>query len=126
MRNKPTAWWPLGYIPDLKLNALINEEKQFKVELKSIILHEALKTILKSFIKFQKNEQNVPVSLTIGSITKSNNQGTMFFIIGDIQGGDKMACTSPSYSNKINRLYQKCNVKEKTQGIHIFNIKKSK
>ena len=57
MRNKSSAWHPLGYIPDLKLNTSINEEKQFKVELKSIILHEALKTILKSFVKFQKLNQ---------------------------------------------------------------------
>ena len=70
MRNKPTAWHPLGYIPDLKLNTSINEEKQFKVELKSISLHEALKTILKSIVKFQKIKPNVPVSLTFGSITK--------------------------------------------------------
>ena len=54
MRNKPSAWCLLGYIPDLKLNTSINEEKQFKVELKSIRLHEALNTILKSFVKFQK------------------------------------------------------------------------
>ena len=40
----------------------------------------------------------------------------MFFIIGDMQGGDKMACTSPCYSNKINRFCQKCNVKEKDSG----------
>ena len=53
MRNKPSAWQPLGYIPDLKLNTSINEEKQFKVELKSIRLHEALKTILKSFVTFK-------------------------------------------------------------------------
>ena len=36
MRNKLSAWQLLGYIPDLKLNTSINEEKQFKVELKSI------------------------------------------------------------------------------------------
>ena len=70
MRNKPSAWRPLGYIPDLKLNTSINEEKQFKVELKSIRLHQVLKTILKSFVEFQKNKQNDPISLTLGNITK--------------------------------------------------------
>ena len=74
------------------------------MELKSIRLHEVLKSILKSFVTFQKKKQMDPVSLTFGNITKSNNQGTMFFIISDMQGGDKMACTSPCYSNKINRL----------------------
>ena len=85
MRNKPTTWHPLGYIPDLKLNTSINEEKQFKVELKSIRLHEALKTILKSFVKFQKKKQNDPISLTFGSITKKVIiKAPCFFIIGDM------------------------------------------
>ena len=70
MRNKPSAWHPLGYILDLKLNTSINEEKQFKVELKSTRLHEVFKTILKSFVKFQKKKQNDPISLIFGSITK--------------------------------------------------------
>ena len=35
MRNKLFAWHLLGYIPDLRLNTLINEEKQFSVDLKS-------------------------------------------------------------------------------------------
>ena len=43
-----------------------------------------------------------------------------------MQGGDKMACTSQCYSNKINRLCRKCNVKGKDSGnpyIHCQKIK---
>ena len=54
MRNEPFAWHLLGYIPDLRLNTSINEEKQFGVELKSIRLHEVLRTTLKTFVEFQK------------------------------------------------------------------------
>ena len=69
MRNKPSAWCLLGYIPDLRLNTPINEEKQFGVELKSIRLHQVLKTILKTFVEFQKNHMD-PISITFGNITK--------------------------------------------------------
>ena len=73
MRNKPSVWHLLGYIPDLRLNTSINEEKQFGVELKSIRLHKVLKTILKSFVEFQRKKQMDPVSVTLGNLTKNNN-----------------------------------------------------
>ena len=70
MRNKPSAWCLLGYIPDLRLNTSINEEKQFGVELKSIRLHEVLKTVLKSFVEFQRKKQMDPISITLRNLTK--------------------------------------------------------
>ena len=50
----------------------------------------------------------------------------MLFIIRDMQGGDKMACSSLSYSNKINRLCRKCDVQGQNSGnphIKCNNIK---
>jgi hypothetical protein len=35
----------------------------------------------------------------------------VIFIIGDMQGGDKICCSSAGYSNKMNRLCRKCNVR---------------
>ena len=130
MRNKPSAWHLLGYIPDLRLNTSINEEKQFGMELKSIRLHQVLKTILKTFVEFQRKEQMDPVSITLGNITKKVLiKAPCFFIIGDMQGGDKMACSSPCYSNKINRLCRKCDVQGQDSGnpnIKCKNIKMKK
>jgi hypothetical protein len=34
-----------------------------------------------------------------------------FFAIGDMQGGDKITCTSASYSNTMRRMCRKCNFK---------------
>jgi hypothetical protein len=34
----------------------------------------------------------------------------VIFIIGDMQGGDKICCTTCHYSNKLHQLCQKCNV----------------
>ena len=117
MRNKPIAWRPLGYIPNLKLLTSSNQEKQFSTDLKSTRLHQVLKTILASFVKFQKEDHMKPISLAFG-----NNKRNMvlktpcFFIIGDMQGGDKMASSSVCYSNKINRLCRKCNIRGKDSG----------
>ena len=68
--NKPSAWHLLGYIPDLRLNTSINEEKQYNVHLKSTRPHEILKTILKSFVEFQRKRHMDLVSVTLGNITK--------------------------------------------------------
>ena len=57
------------------------------MELKSIRLHEVLKTIPKTFVDFQKKKHMDPVSITLGNITKEVVIKTpCFFIIGDMQG----------------------------------------
>jgi hypothetical protein len=38
------------------------------------------------------------------------------FIIGDLQGGDKICCRSPTYSNSVGRLSRKCNVSGQDSG----------
>ena len=97
------------------------------MELKSIRLHQVLKTISKTFVEFQKKEQIDPVSITLGNITKKAAiKAPCFFIIGDMQGRDKMTCPSLSYSNKINRLCRKCDVRGEDSGnpnIKCKNIK---
>ena len=58
-----------------------------------------------------------PIKVTFGNYTKKLRLKTpCFFIIGDMMGGDKMACSSASYSNKINRLCRKCDVKGEDSG----------
>ena len=85
--------------------------------LKNKRLYHVLKTILKSFINFQKQENREKVSLTFGENTKKVIMKTScFFIIGDMQGGDKMVCSSTCYSNTINRLCRKCDVKGEESG----------
>ena len=65
------------------------------------------------FVEFQRKKQIDSISVILANITqKSSNQGTMLFIIRDMQGGDKMACSSLFYSNKINRFCRKCDVQK--------------
>ena len=68
-----------------------------------------------------------PISIALGNLTKEVIiKAPCFFIIGDIQGGDKMARSSPCYSNKINRLCRKCDVRGEDSGnpnIKCMNIK---
>ena len=116
-RNKSTAWRPLGYIPDLNLHVSAAQEKKFDKHLKYTRLHQTIKTILKSFVNFQKEEHKQPVYLSYGPFTKKVIMKTpSFFIIGDIQGGDKMSCSAVYYSNKMDKICQKCNVRGKDAG----------
>ena len=58
-----------------------------------------------------------PITLTFGNYTKKLRLKTpCFFIIGDMQGGDKMACSAVCYSDKINRLCCKCDIKGEHSG----------
>ena len=87
------------------------------MDLKSTRLHQILKTILTSFVKFQKEDHKNPITLTLGKYTKKVELKTpCFFIISDKQGGDKMACSAACYSDKINRLCRKCDVKGEDSG----------
>ena len=125
MRNKPSAWRPLGYIPDLSMTTSGNQEKQFGVHLKYNRLHQLLRTILASFVKCQNEPLLNNVTLNLGNQTKKVDlKIPCFYIIGDMQGGDKMACSSPCYSDKMQRLCRKCNVRGSDSGDPYVECKK--
>ena len=75
-------------------------------------MHKILDTILASYVACQNNDSLENVTLTLGTATKEVNlKVPCFFIIGDMQGGDKMCCSAPVYMDKINCLCCKCDVK---------------
>ena len=116
MRNKSIAWKPLGYIYDLSTVLSQNQEKDGKVTLKSRRLHKMFDVILETFIEAQDICLN-DIELTLGDITnKVNLKLPCFFIIGDMQGGDKLCCTSASYSTSLKQLCRKCNVSGEDAG----------
>ena len=116
-RNLPMAWRPLGYIYDTSLLLSPNEEKKIGVTTKYKRLHKILDTILASYVACQNNDSLENVTLTLGTATKEVNlKVPCFFIIGDMQGGDKMCCSAPVYMDKINRLCRKCDVKGSDSG----------
>ena len=74
-------------------------------------------TILASYVACQNNDSLENVTLTLGTATKEVNlKVPCFFIIGDMQGGDKICCSAPVYMDKINRLCRKCDVKGSDSG----------
>ena len=124
-RNLPNAWRPLGYIYDTSLVLSANEEKQLGVTLKYTRLHKILEAILRSFAAAQNNDTLNAISIKFGSTSKTVNlKVPCFFIIGDMQGGDKMCCSAPVYMDRINRLCRKCNVKGRESGNPFIECKK--
>ena len=74
-----------------------------------------------------KKRKSRKVSLTFGENSKEVVMKTpCFFIIGDMQGGDKMACSSTCYSNTINRLCRKCDVEGEESGNPFIEYEKIK
>ena len=112
MRNLPIAWKSLGYIFDLSMIQSKADAKGQSNDLKSERLHAIFKVILSSFLEAQKEGALDHISLTLGNQTKRVNlKPICFFVIGDMQGGDKISCTSASYSNTMKRMCRKCNVR---------------
>ena len=110
-RNLPTAWRTLGYIYDVGIKTSNNEEKQFTTHLKYTRLHQILDVILKSYKACQQSTLLEHTLLRLGDEAKYVDlKVPCFFIIGDMQGGDKMASSAVSYSNKMNRLCRKCDI----------------
>jgi hypothetical protein len=105
-RNLPIALRTLGYINDLSLIQSSADDKNLSKELKAERLRAIFKTLLASIIEAQESGALVDISLTFGGVTKNVNlKVPVIFIIGDMQGGDKICCTTCHYSNKLHPLY---------------------
>ena len=117
-RNLAEVWRPLGFIYDLNLLKSNKQQSKMSGDLKAHRLHTVFKAVLESFRDAQRGTTLNNISLTLGKTNKEvvNLKVPLFFIIGDMQGGDKMCCTSASYSSKINRPCRKCNVEGKDLG----------
>jgi hypothetical protein len=102
MRNLPIAWRTLGYINDLSLIQSSTEDKNLSKEVKAQRLHAIFKTLLASMIEAQEDGALDDIPISFGGITKMVNlKVPVIFIIGDMQGGDKICCTTCHYSNKL-------------------------
>ena len=125
MRNLPIAWRTLGYINDLSLLQSSAEDKNLSKELKAERLHSIFKTILASLIEAQQAGalDDIPISFG-GQCKRVNLKVPVIFIIGDMQGGDKICCTTCHYSNKLNRLCRKCNVRGDESGDPLVQCKR--
>ena len=125
MRNLPIAWRTLGYINDLSLLQSSAEDRNHSKELKAQRLHSIFKTILTTLIEAQKAGalDDIPISFG-GQCKKVNLKVPVIFIIGDMQGGDKICCTTCHYSNKLNRLCRKCNVRGEDSGDPLVQCKR--
>jgi hypothetical protein len=124
-RNLPIAWRTLGYINDLSLIQTSAKDKNLSKELKAERLHAIFKTLLASIIEAQESGALDDIPITFGGVTKIVNlKVPVIFIIGDMQGGDKICCTTCHYSNKLHRLCHKCNVRGDECGDPLIQCKK--
>jgi hypothetical protein len=82
------------------------------IHLKYQRLHAIFEAILATLLEAQQPHVLDNIVLTLGGITKCVNlKVPIAFIIGDMQGGDKICACSPCYSNKMQHLCRKCNIR---------------
>jgi hypothetical protein len=101
------------------------EDKNISKELKAERLHAIFKSLLASIIEAQESGALDDIPITFGGVSKIVNlKVPVIFIIRDMQGGDKICCTTCHYSNKLRRLCHKCNVRGDESGDPLVQCKK--
>jgi len=107
------VWHPLGYIYDTSVIESDKEKHQQGIDLKTVRTHKIYTKVLESYVAAQCNKSLNNIILNIGGISKKVDiKVPCMFIIGDIQGGDKICCASATYSTKVSRICHKCDVSE--------------
>ena len=111
LRNLPNAWRPLGYIYDMGIHSSTSERERMNTTTKTQRLQSIFRAVLDSFILCQRAGGLHGISLTLGGITKTVDiKIPCAFIIGDIQGGDKLCGRKLTYQDSAKRLCRKCNI----------------
>ncbi len=112
LRNLSSSWRPLGYLYDLSIIESKAEKGQQSNEYKGDRLQAIFRVLLETLIEAQEEGALDNIWLTLGDQRLLVNlKIAVIFIIGDMQGGDKICCTAAAYSNKMSRLCRKCNVR---------------
>ena len=119
LRGQEMAWRPLGYVYDLSIiENLSTEYKPNKknpkgtTEVKMDRYQAIIKAVVAGIVECQKGGKFDHVPLTIANQTKHVNlKIAVMFIVGDIQGGDKLCGVTVAYGNTLERPCRKCNVK---------------
>ena len=72
-------------------------------------LHQCYEVILQSFVQAQQDGRLDNVPLRLGHLTKKVNlKIPLFFIIGDVQGGDNICARSAYYGTTARRISRTC------------------
>jgi hypothetical protein len=98
----------------IQISSIQSKNVRISSEYKGKRLHAIFHTVLQTFIDAQNLGLLDNITLTLGGQQRVVNLRILcIFIIGDMQGGDKMCCSSAGYSNKM--------LKEKTLGTLLYN-----
>jgi hypothetical protein len=110
LRNQSHTWRVLGYVPILKYYySSATTKKKLTKDQKSLRRHQMLHKILESFIRAQQPGALDNVRLHLGDQSKMVNlKVPLFYIIGDIKGGDEIAGRNTVYNLDAKRISRSC------------------
>lgn len=111
-RNKEENWRTLCFIPDLAAYESSAEHKKQSPTMKSQRLHSLFRAGMESYLACEQDKSLLnDINLSIVGISKKVNvRIACALVLGDIQGGDKICCRAPCYSNTLKRLCRKCTI----------------
>lgn len=124
-RNTPGAWRPLGYIYDTSIHESQAQRHASNAKDKATRLHLIFAAILRSYVECQRSGGIKGARLNLGGIARIVDvKVPCIFIIGDMQGGDKICGRSVYYNKDAKRICRKCNVKGEDAGNPDIECKK--
>jgi hypothetical protein len=107
-RNKPQAWRPLGYIPNLGLQSKAESAHGLKKEAKIKLYHDVLRKILAPLGKLQ-NDGGLPFCLHYGGVDYNVLlKLPILFVVGDTEGHDRLCGRYNSRAHGVARLCRHC------------------
>jgi hypothetical protein len=107
-RNKPQAWRPLGYIPNLGLQSKAESAHAMKKEDKIQLYHDVLRKILAPLGKLQ-DEGGLPFCLHYNGVSHHVLlKLPILYIVGDTEGHDRLCGRYNSRAHGVARLCRHC------------------
>jgi hypothetical protein len=118
LRNRSTSWRPLGFVFDMLAIESKAEQSVQSTDLKHSRAHALYRAIFERLYPLDNGLETMPwTELCLGGYKKTVRiKPQLALIIGDIQGGDKIACSSIHYGNKMRRLCRRCDISGANSG----------
>ncbi|WP_288992458.1 hypothetical protein [uncultured Marinobacter sp.] len=109
-RNRPEAWRPLGYIPNIGLMSKAESTHAIKSSAKVQLYHDILTQIFGSLVELQGNEGGLPYQFHYrGKVYNALLLFPLLAVLGDTEGHDRLCGRYNSRGTGVARLCRHCN-----------------
>jgi hypothetical protein len=116
-RNRPEAWHPLGYIPNIGLLSKAESTNAMRGSAKVQLYHDILSKIFDSFVDLQGKEGGLPYQFFYrGKVYNALLLFPLLAVLGDTESHDRLCGQYNSRGSGVARLCRHCNIPRSQTG----------